>query len=452
MSTPGLVRAFVLCAAVAGSPGCAAGDSDSSGLDLGGGDGGGGAGGPMVCTPGQQLGCGCPGGGTGVQVCLPDGSGLGPCECTPFSQGGGGAGGSGPSEPCGNGTCDDDENCHTCNKDCGICKPCDIAPACENVQIPPPSPSHMAELDIPKMEYVPPAKILARLQHELGQAPDAVRVLVAALDAVARPGENPLVTALRDVFAGHPAQAQELRSALAAAGLASIAAYRDAFPEPALPGSGWQPTGGSADAPLDVVPPGGTLECGAPLLRIGVMKITVYEEDDDWANDIVYCVLQAEAAAGGEIRITPPTPNLDEGDSYTLSLLAGVFWGQKEPRTPAGSMMITYDCFEADTNDGYQNLVGAIGDAASKVGDAIPGDSGWIFKTAGALAPVVSQGLALDGDDHLFNAQQNIPLEKELPMTNGVFWTVRREGTHLNSDWDWELLVEAWGCAEYGTL
>ena len=74
-------------------------------------------------------------------------------------------------------------------------------------------------------------------------------------------------------------------------------------------------------------------------------------------------------------------------------------WGQQEPRTPGGNLMITYDCFEADSTDGYKNL---------------------------------------------------IPVGKDLDLTNGRYWTVRRQGTHLNSDWDWELRIEAWGCAEYG--
>jgi hypothetical protein len=42
------------------------------------GDGDGGAG---TCVPGQQVTCGCPGGGEGIQVCTPDGAAYGPCSC-----------------------------------------------------------------------------------------------------------------------------------------------------------------------------------------------------------------------------------------------------------------------------------------------------------------------------------------------------------------------------------
>lgn len=36
-----------------------------------------------VCIAGAQVSCACPGGGTGVQRCNPDGSGLGECRCLP---------------------------------------------------------------------------------------------------------------------------------------------------------------------------------------------------------------------------------------------------------------------------------------------------------------------------------------------------------------------------------
>ncbi len=36
--------------------------------------------GPEACVPGQQIACTCPGGATGDQVCLPNGSGYGTCE------------------------------------------------------------------------------------------------------------------------------------------------------------------------------------------------------------------------------------------------------------------------------------------------------------------------------------------------------------------------------------
>jgi hypothetical protein len=249
---------------------------------------------------------------------------------------------------------------------------------------------------------------------------------------------------LREVFADHPQASHALRAQLGSAGMRAPAEFRARYPE--------LRSGEPRYETLDGDVGGGTLECGAPLLRIAAAEIRVHEEDDDVANDIVYCVIQAEAQGRAEIRITPQTPNLDEGDSHSFALEAGVFWGQKEPATPGTNLLVTYDCIEADTSDGYANMVAAIGQAAKQVGNVVESDNGWIFSTAAALAPIVASGLALDGDDKLFNAQQTIPVERHMELTNGGYWTVRREGTNLWSDWDWELVVKAWGCAEYGTL
>ncbi|MGO8999278.1 MAG: hypothetical protein ACLQVI_38625 [Polyangiaceae bacterium] len=35
-----------------------------------------------ACVPGAQVACACPGGTSSVQVCTPDGAGLGPCDCS----------------------------------------------------------------------------------------------------------------------------------------------------------------------------------------------------------------------------------------------------------------------------------------------------------------------------------------------------------------------------------
>lgn len=403
--------------------------------------GGGGAGGStgagdMLCVPGKVESCPCPGGETGVQACAEDGMGFDACEC----EGGSSSSTGGPTDPCGDGVCiDADEDCHSCPLDCGTCAPCDIAPSCANAQIPPVSMTHEASLDV-ALEYMPKDRIAARLELALQEAGPAVRVLAASLAPETR-DENPLVTRLRDVFAHHPEATDSLRRGLSKAGMASPTVFAASHPA-ILPNH--------SVSPKEF--PGGTMECGAPLLRMRVAQVTVHEEDDDFANDIVYCSIVTEAAAGAEVRVTPQTPNLDEGDSFAFSIESGVMWGQLGPTTPGGNILVTYDCFEADTNDGYQSLIDSIGAAAGDIGGVVGGQYGWVFTVVGALAPVVSGALSLDSDDHLFNATQTIPLDKQLDMTNGRYWGVRRSGTHNLSDWDWELRVEAWGCAEYGTL
>jgi hypothetical protein len=413
---------------LAGVPACAAGGEalpGSEGAGVGG--GGGGGGGPGACVPGAQVACACPDGESGAQVCLEDGTGYGVC------------GPCGGEVGCGDGVCGLDEDCHSCDADC-MCAPCNEAPSCVNAQIPPATGPHVAELDVTMVE-MSRAALLERLQHRIADGGPGARVVAAALSPALK-GESALVTKLRGIFAARPAATIALRRQLAVAGMPDTALYRDSM-------AGGVPV----QTPLGgEFPPGGSESCGAPLLRIRAQKITVHEEDDDFANDIVYCAISAEAAAAAEIRVTPQTPNLDEGDSIEFSIASGIVWGQLEPKSPAGNLLLTYDCFEADTDTGYADLIDAIGQAATEVGGAIGGEYGWVFDVIGAVAGVVSDAVALDGDDHLFNATQIIPLDMQLELTNGGSWSVRRSGTHLNSDWDWELFMQVWGCAEYGSL
>ena len=430
-------RLLVPTLGVAGSlialfSGCAAGQ----GIDNEGG-GGAGAGGTTTttspCIPGKQEQCPCPGGTTGVQACNAQGTGFSACACG--SGGTGGTGGSGGSDLCGDAFCVGEETCATCPSDCGTCAPCDIAPSCANAQIPPASMAHVAELDT-KLMPMSKEQIAARLQDRVQKQAPGVRLVMAALSAP-REGEAELVAALRDQLTMRPALAARLDHHLTAAGGRAMK----------LDTSDWS----APQKPLSGEFPGGTPECGAPLLRIRAATVTVHEEDDDFANDIVYCALTSEAASASEIRVKPQTPNLDEGDSHTYPIEAGVFWGQMAPETPGGNILLTYDCFEADTSGGYQSLLDGIGQAATAIG-GVAGSYGWVFTVIGAVAPVIGDVVGMDGDDHLFNAQQTIPLDKQLDLTNGRFWSVRRHGSHSGSDWDWELRVEAWGCAEKGTL
>lgn len=419
--------------------GCAAGQQVQStgsgaGDTGGGGNGAGAGGGASACTPGQQIACACPGGTNGVQACNAEGSGFEKCAC-----GGGGSGGTGGGPiGCGDGFCaGSEEDCHSCPQDCGPCAPCTIAPSCDNAQIPPAAMTHVPELNT-FLHPVSKEELLARFNALVAAQGPGVRLIGAALREP-RAAEPALVAAVREALEKQPKLRDALARHLGAAGLVPAASLDLSDLEAPL----LTPRGNEF--------PGGTIECGAPLLRIRAAKVTVHEEDDDFANDIVYCALTSEAKTASEIRITPKTPNLDEGDSFTYPIEAGIFWGQMAPETPGGNLLLTYDCFEADSTDGYTQLIDAVGDAATQIG-GVAGSYGWVFTVIGAVAPVLSGAIGLDGDDHLFNAQQTIPLDKQLDLTNGRFWTVRRSGTHLNSDWDWELRVEAWGCAEFGTL
>jgi hypothetical protein len=291
-----------------------------------------------------------------------------------------------------------------------------------------------------KLEALTRDQILARMAQKVSEGGVAMRVVAAALDT-AKASESPIVGLLRDVFGRNPRVADSLKKNLALAGMGTPARYRAMFPEPQVTSTPQVMSGELGDA-----------SCGAPMLRVRVAKVQVVEEDDDVANDIVYCAVSAESQVGAELRVTPRTPNLDEGKTHQFSLESGVVWGQKAPRAADGNLLLTYDCFEQDDNSSYSNLLKSLGDAATKAGGVIGGEYGWVFGVAGIVANLAGGALALDGDDHLFNATQTIPASEHLKMTNGATWQVRRKGTNGLSDWDWILHMEAWGCAKYGGL
>lgn len=406
--------------------------------------------GSTACVPGHQTTCPCFGGTQGLQICLEDGSGFGTCDCSGEVSTSSSSTGE-PPKPCGDQTCAEDENCHTCEVDCGVCEPCLLAPSCDNAFVPKPNPAHVDALDIKKMSLVSKQELLAKMSAIVAEGGPGVRALAAALDDEARAGEHPLIPALRKIFAENRVAADRIRGGLAKAGLDSLKSFRTKFPIEKLP----------SDAKLDLPPmqalgdadpPGGTLECGAPLLRVGVSKIYVHNPDDAWPDekDEIFCVIQAESGNGGEVRLLPPTPGTGAGKEFSYSLESGVIWGQKGPKTPNGNLQLTYDCIEQDDSSSYQKLVDSIGNAASQLGGIVPGDSGWILGTVGALAPVISGSIGLNGDDHLFNATQVVPLDIQLSLTNGGYWSIRRGEKGTIFEWDWEVFIQAWGCAEYG--
>lgn len=425
------------------SPGSDTGDDDD--------DGG-------VCVPGMQTTCACGGGVEGVQVCAPDGQGLEPCECPSGTGDDGmsddttGDGTTGAPEPCGNGTCDEDEDCSSCEMDCGVCEPCSLAPSCKGAQIPPAIDVHADFLDDP-MAFVPPPEIFGKLTARIDAADPAVRLIAAALSDP-QVGEPALVGALRDAFAEHPEATAAVRRQLAAAGLPDPASFGTAHPVPAPEVLQAFFGGANAAAVGTLVDPVEPLAaaCDDPRMRVRVARLDVHEEDDDLANDEVYCAITAEAAEASELKITPMTPALDEGDSHAYNLEEGLVWGQGDLAAPKGNLLLSYNCIESDTANGYTDLLMAVGDAANAAGGVdIPGVDGWVFPAVGIVSNLLAGALTLDGDDLLFNATQVVPETEMLNLVGGAWWSVRRDGTNLNSDWNWELRMEIWGCHDYGT-
>jgi hypothetical protein len=290
------------------------------------------------------------------------------------------------------------------------------------------------QLDV-KFEAKTKVAILAKLKDLIaGGSPD-VRLFVAALSAP-KVGEPTSVSQLRARLAENEGVTAMIRRQFANAGMSSPDVYRARFPE-------------SYPTPKTSHVMTGPADCGPPQLSLRVAKITVDEEDDDIANDIVYCSVAVDAPKGSELRVTPKTPNLDEGDSHEFKVPEGTVWGQRGPREPGGDMTVTYNCFEADTNDGYYAFLRALATEGARNGDLID-DSGWTSDVSGTAARLLPLVIALDTDDHLFEATQVIPAAEHIKLTRGGAWTVRKEGTHIYSDWDWSVRMEAWGCAVNG--
>src|SRR5436190_23901838 len=61
--------------------------------------------GATPCAPGAQIGCACPGGVQGVQLCSENGKGYGACSCEPGSAGAGAGGNGAGGNGAGGGTC-----------------------------------------------------------------------------------------------------------------------------------------------------------------------------------------------------------------------------------------------------------------------------------------------------------------------------------------------------------
>jgi len=390
--------------------------------------------GEPACVPGQQISCDCIDGWVGVQTCLPDGSGYDECgECF-------------DPDPalCGDSVCDLREDCSSCPEDCGICLDCDEAPSCENAAIPGLIDVHLEALDVPVQGGdAQPPEILAKLAGQVAEGGVGVRLIAAALDRSAGAHEHPLVPALREVFEQHPNEAAIVKRQLLRAGIGSIASYRARFPEPPASSSEFNFTPPPAAAPED---------CEPAKLRVRLAKIIVHDEADLVFKDTIYCAIISEATAAAEIRVTPTTFALDSQEEYVYALAEGTVWGQLgEPVAPQGNLLLTYNCLEADNTSGFQDFLQAIADASEGLG-TIPGVNGWVFPVIGLAADVIAAALALDSDNHLFNASQVVPAELQLGMTTGVWWSVERDGVNALENWDWELRMEAWGCTDDGTL
>jgi hypothetical protein len=443
------VAIFVVGSAFASMFACGSDGSDTSGFDVGGGTTDGGADAAATCA-GEKLECTCSnfpsyvdGGKPQGFQCKVDGS-WGPCQCVA------------PPPRCGDGICQALEDCTTCRVDCGECPKCAEAPACDKAKTPPLSFVALPALDtrfVPSDVTRQGGNVIRTL---VAQGSPEFRALVQALLVPPAAGEHPFLGELRTVLNREPGLANLMRSAIRNAGLADAAGYLAKYP-PVKPSPRQL-----ADA--------NAIACGPPKLRIRLQSVKVLTPENEpfigSDGDKIYCILTSESNNGSEIRITPVTPRLDSGQSYSYSLYEGVFWGQdlppsaatgadagggtltyEVPRAPNGDLMLTYRCWSQHNDQTWSNILSAAGNASASVA-GVAGSYGWAFGLGAVVGQVAAAAVAAAQQDiaTVYNAQQIIPEAQQLAMTNGVSWRVTGGKNGAN----YEMAVQAWGCAVNG--
>jgi hypothetical protein len=204
-----------------------------------------------------------------------------------------------------------------------------------------------------------------------------------------------------------------------------------------------------ADKP-PAAPPKGT--CLDPQLRIRLAKLKVNK-----AGGEAYCIIEANDGVTSEAAVTMKTSALKDGDEFPFPVGQGTLWGQGMPECTSNNLTLTYYCFKVVDNSAWTAALKALGDTAATVGGSPAGGSpyGWAFGVGGAAANAAAAAIAAaQKDDNRIRVQQTIPVDGLLDLTNGRTWNIRskvRDGCGLfgcDRDFDWELTVEAWGCAD----
>lgn len=267
-----------------------------------------------------------------------------------------------PPADCGNGQCETSqgETCTTCNRDCGDCPVCDFAPTCTGAMAPP---------------------------SQVNAMPDCNN----------RAGDD----------------------------------YRQSF----LCGEE------IGNKPRDT-------DCKDPTLRLRVKQLKVTRGGSDKQ---FYCVITSEDGSHGELLLVPPHTvkggTFETNDTtLTFSMTDSMFWGQKDLHVTKANVLVTYKCYLASNADTYDKVLGNVTDAA--VGASAGGSYGWVFGAVGLASAALGGVLGNTPDEVWLDVQQTIDVGALLFLTNGQSWLIEDEEKRgWNTD-HVTLEVEAWGCAE----
>jgi hypothetical protein len=196
--------------------------------------------------------------------------------------------------------------------------------------------------------------------------------------------------------------------------------------------------GGAADAGV----PTGAGVCQDPELRLRVERVLAHK-----GGGQIYCVISATDGATSEAAVTTKTKSLGDNESHYFDASTALYWGQKELHRTTNNLTVTFNCFLVKS-DAWAKVLKAMGDTATQLGGT-PTPYGWAFGLGGVAANAAGAAVqAGAGDDLRFNAQQVIDKKDLLDLTNGRYWSIRKSGgCGLFCDWDWEIFVQSWGCA-----
>ncbi|HVJ91961.1 MAG TPA: hypothetical protein VM580_19305 [Labilithrix sp.] len=206
--------------------------------------------------------------------------------------------------------------------------------------------------------------------------------------------------------------------------------------------------GGETPAPSA---PKGT--CLDPQLRIRMKSLKVHK-----GSGAAYCIVEANDGLSSEASVTMKTSNLKDGDEFPFPVGQGILWGQRMPECTSNNLTLTYYCFKVVDNSAWSAALEAMGDVATTIGGspgAGLGSYGWAFGLGAAAANATAAGIAAaQKDENRIQFQQTIPVSSLLDLTNGRQWSIRtkvKDGCGLifcDRDYDWEIKLEAWGCAD----
>jgi hypothetical protein len=199
--------------------------------------------------------------------------------------------------------------------------------------------------------------------------------------------------------------------------------------------------------------------CSDPLLKMRISQIQIHKNGAPDSLEL-FCLVQADDGQSSQLMLTSDYMNLaDDNPAIVLSPSAGTFWGQavNGVKLSQFNITVTYTCYMVTTPDALQSALMAIAGVAT-AGSAIPGNPyGWAFGIGGAAAAAAAAATAVgSGASPLLNVQQTIDSGALLKLTNGYTWAIEETGSTKvdgdcdlfeSCDWDWELDVEAWGCA-----